>query len=303
VDFHLERGLRLRTETEYESLYNWAINEIDAQGRQIGQDQIPWIWTLSFTATSCVLRDDIDIKSQFRMEETMLPAEIVQRQVIRAQLRPDNGDRFCETTFSMFGTDRAIKRFQLDIHPIADPSEQESCRAFGSVSYTAEMDFRDDTVDDCIVFYLFVKSETFARYAAKIAHGSVDEMILTVGSVAGFYSEWSPSISTRNVKVLTKGSEQNIALPPGHQVEPPRLGHVGAAELYINRRLEFGRTPREYEAIEAAPDFGTVAPVPETQTPAVVDPRMLQMLGSLRRAAWLVVWLLGLIFIVTLLKR
>ena len=262
---------------------------------------------MHFTATSCVLRDGIDIESQLQMEETMLPAEIVQRQVIQAQLRPgslrDDGHYFRETTFSMFGTDRAIKSFQLDIHPIADPAEQESCRAWGSVSYTTEIDFRDEKVDDCIVFSLFVKPETFARYAVKIAHGSVDEIILSVKSVAGLYSEWSPSIFTRNVKVLTEGSEQNIAFPPGHQIELPRLGHVGAAELYINRRLEFSRQVREPEAIEETPEFGTVAGVPETQTPAVTDPWMLQMLGSLRWAAWFVVWLLVLIFIVTLLKR
>jgi hypothetical protein len=206
VDFHLERGLRLHTEPEHKRLYNWAINEIDAQGQQIGHDQIPWPWTLRFTATSCVLCDSIDIKSPFQMEETKpAPPEIAQRQVIRARLRPgspgDDGDYFRQTTFSMFGTDRAIKSFQLDIHPIADPAERESCRAWGSVSYTAEIDFRNETVDDCIVFYLFVKPETFARYAAKIAHGLLDEMILSVGSVDGFYSEWSPSISTRNVKV------------------------------------------------------------------------------------------------------
>ncbi len=70
----------------------------------------------------------------------------------------------------MFGTERAIKSFRLEIRPISDPAELESCRAWGSVSYTAEVDFRDETEDDCIVFYLFVKPETFARYAAKIAH-------------------------------------------------------------------------------------------------------------------------------------
>jgi hypothetical protein len=204
VDFHLERGLRLNTESEHKSLYNWAINEIDAQGQQIGNDQIPWRWTLRFTATSCVLCDSIDIESQFQMEETTpAPPEIVQRQVIRVGLRPgsprDDGNYFRETTFSMFGTDRAIKSFQLDIHPIVDPAKQGSCSAWGSVSYTAEIDFINETTDDCIVFYLFVEPETFARYAAKVAHGLVDEMILSVGSVAGFYSEWSPSISTRNV--------------------------------------------------------------------------------------------------------
>jgi hypothetical protein len=67
----------------------------------------------------------------------------------------------------------------------------------------------------------------------------VDEMALSVKSVAGFYSEWSPSISTHRVKVLTSGSEQKIIMPPGHSFKPPRLGYVGAAELLINRRLEF----------------------------------------------------------------
>jgi hypothetical protein len=98
-----------------------------------------------------VLGDSINIVSQFEMEEaTPAPPEITQRQVIRLGLRPghpwDDGD---ETSFSMFGTDRTIKSFQLEIHPIADPAEQESCRAWGSVSYTTEIDFRHETSDDC----------------------------------------------------------------------------------------------------------------------------------------------------------
>jgi hypothetical protein len=40
------------------------------------------------------------------------------------------------------------------------------------------------------------------------------------------------------------------------------------------------------------PDFETERAVPEAQAPAVVmDPRILQMLGSLKRAAWFVVGL------------
>jgi hypothetical protein len=82
-----------------------------------------------------------------------------------------------------------------------------------------------------------VKPQTFARYAAKVSHGVVDEIMFSVGGVAGFYSEWSPSISTRDVKVLTSDSELKVDLPPGFQFEPPRLGDVGDAELHINRRL------------------------------------------------------------------
>jgi len=39
-------------------------------------------------------------------------------------------------------------------------------------------------------------------------------MFLRVGQVAGFYSTWSPEVSTSNVKVLTGGSEQEINVPP-----------------------------------------------------------------------------------------
>jgi hypothetical protein len=242
VDFHLDRRLRLHAEPQHKNLYSWAINEIDAQGRQIGSDQIPWDWTLYFTATSCVLTDSINIESRSRMEKAAThPPRITQRQVIRAPLRPgvpwDNEDY--ETSFSMFGTDRVIKSFQLEIHPIDDPAKQESCTAWGSVSFTTEIDFRHETADDNVTFYLFVKPETFARYGAKIAHGLVNEMFLSVNSVAGFYSEWSPSVSTGNIKVLASGEEHQVILPPGLKFEPPRLGNVGAAELSINRRLEF----------------------------------------------------------------
>jgi hypothetical protein len=130
----------------------------------------------------------------------------------------------------------------------------------------------------------------------------VDEITLSVGSVAGFYSEWSPSISTRNVKVLSGGDEQNIALPPNLDFEPPRLGHVGKVELHINRRLEFRKREPKAEAVEEICDFGTEQ-VGHTQVPAAVDPRILQMLGSLKRAAWFVVCLLALSFILMLFKR
>ena len=168
------------------------------------------------------------------------------------------------------------------------------------ILHERDRDFREHTEDDCIGFYLFVKSETFARYAAKVAHGLVDEMILSVKSVAGFYSEWSPSISTRDVKVLTEGSEQAISLPPDHQFGPPRLGHVGEADLYINRHLEFAKRAPEPEAVEEIAEMEKERAVPEAKSPAAVDARMLQMLASLRRAAWFVVFLLALIFVTLL---
>jgi hypothetical protein len=309
VDFHLERGLQLHTEPEYKSLYQWAIIEVDAQGQKIGGDQIPWEWTLNFTATSCVLGDNLDIRSELPIADTTPAApKVVKDQALRIQLRPgspqDDGNYHRQTTFSMFGTARPIKNFQLDIYPIADPPEPERCGAWGSISYTTDVDFRDETSNDCIVFTLFVTPESFAHYSAKVSHGFVDDMVFSVGSVDGFYSEWSPSISTRNVKVLTGYDEQKITAPPDLQFQPPRLGYVGAAKLYINRRLEFAKpTTEEHEAAKEPADIVTERAAPRAPALAVGDSRMLQTLRSLRRAAWFVVCLLTLIFIAIVLRH
>ena len=311
MEYHLERRLRLHAEPEYKNLYSWAINEIDEHGIVVGRDQIPWGWTLSFTAISCVLVDgiELELKSQPEEDTKLSLPDISQSQVIHIKLRPerrsDDGDYFHETTYSMFGTDRTIKEFQLDIHPISGSTDHESCRAWGSPSFAVEIDFRNQTVDDCISFYFFVKPETFARYAAKISHGLVDEIILSVGSVDGFYSEWTPSISTRDVKILTRGEQHKVEAPEDIGFEPPRLGTVGDAKFYINRHLEFGIPASDEEGLyEESGDLGTVRIASETRTQApVFNPKVLKTIASLKRAAWWIVVLLALIFVATLLKR
>jgi hypothetical protein len=270
LDFHLEHGLRLDIEPEYKNLYAWAINEIDSHGQQIGRDQIPWPWSLHFTATSCALDDSFEIELEKKVETTASPTppKIAQKQAIRLQLRPGDSRQNDEgrTTFSMFGTKRTIKDFQLHIYPISDSAERERCWAWGSVSYDFEVDFRYETTNDCIVFYLCVKPETFARYGAKIAHGLVDEIIFRVASVSGFYSEWSPGISTRDVKVLI--CDHKVNLPPGFQFEPPRLGHVGEAALFVNRILGFRKCAPESETTSEIVDGETEQTIPQMQASA-----------------------------------
>lgn len=307
MDFHLDRSLRLIQPKET-TLYGWAIVETDPKNERVGDDQIPWSWTLRFSATSCVLGDGIEIKPDYhQVDDEPTGSEVTHRQLIRVWLRPgsarDDDSYFRETTFRMFGTDRIIKSFELNIYPISDLAEQESCSAWGSVSYTAEADFRNETTEDCVVFSLLVRPETFARYAAKVSRGEVDEMVLSVGLVSGFYSEWSPSISTRDVKVLV-GSEHTVAMPPGVEFDPPRLGQVGSAELYINRRLEFGNGEVDPETPdEKADDDGTVRAVPQATSSATIDPQTQALLASLKRATWGAVVLLVLIFVAILLSR
>jgi hypothetical protein len=296
MDYHLDYGLRLHTEPKHKSLYNWAINEVEADGRPIDRDQIPWVWTLLFSATSCVLTNRLEIATQFSLKsESEDPPQIETDQIIRMTLRPGmraNGEFVDDVTFSMFGTKRTIRDFMLEVRPLDDSAKAEGCGAWGSVSYTSEIDFRNETVDDCIWFYLYVKPETFARYVALIDQGAIDTILFSVGAVDGFYSEWSPSISTDKVKVLLGGDEHKLDLPPDFQGEPPRLGRVRAARLLLQRRLELGKDSPSPPAIDDWTD-PTPPANPSLQVTSEMDPRLLPVLASLKQAAWVAVALLA----------
>lgn len=310
MDFHLDRKLRFQNEPEHKGLYSWAINELDDNDNVVGRDQIPWVWTLHFRAKSCVLSDGLELISKRSLHEgdEAPQAEITQSQVIRATLRPspprDDGDYFRETKYSMFGTGRVINEFQLVIHPVTDPSEKENCSAWGSPSYTADIDYRDETIDDCVVFYLFVKPETFSRYVEKILDGSVDEIVLAVGAVDGFYSEWSPSVSTREVKILTQGDEHKLEIPADAGIVPPRLGSVGDAKLYINRCLNFGKaTSNDEMHYEDNRDLGATEVVPEARKKdSDASLKILKAITFLNNAVWWAVALLALVFVTLIIR-
>lgn len=306
MDYHLDYGLRLHTELKYKSLYAWAIDEIDADGRPIGRDQIPWNWTLVFSATSCVLTNWFEIETPFSLTgESDEPPQIKTDQIIRITLRPgmlENGEFVCDATFSMFGTKRAIRHFTLEVLPIDDPTMAERCFAQGSVSYTSEFDFRAETEDDFIWFYLYVKAEEFARYVALIEQGAIDTILFNVKSVDGFYSDWSPSASTDRVKVLVQGDEHKLDLPPDFHGEPPRLGRVGDARLLLHRRLEFGNGSPSPRSIDETPD-NTPPANPALQVTSEMDQRLLPVLASLKQAAWVAVALLVVIAVMVFQKH
>ena len=76
LDYHLERKLRFKTNSEHNSLYSWSVVELDELREQVGEDQIPWAWTLYFTATEIVLHDDLEIQEE----------EVAERRSIHAAL-------------------------------------------------------------------------------------------------------------------------------------------------------------------------------------------------------------------------
>ena len=306
LEFQIDRRVILSAESEHKSLYKWSLQELDTVGKKIGLDQIPWDWALYFTATELALVDDFEIELDDSNNEIDKKATR-EKQSITAKLSP--GDprvwgSYRNTVYSMFGTDRAISDFSLAIYPAAE-EKQESCRVWGCVSYTAEIDFYDETRPDTILFHLFVSPSTFARYSGKIAASEVDEAVFRVSRVAGFYSEWSPSISTDAIKVLTRDKEHEVKIPGDCEVVPPRLGAVGEAALYL-RRINKLKAPTvdmvdeedewPNEELSRLGSSEEADGRPLNLFGATIT-RAIKLLSSLRLAAWIIAVLLFLILV------
>ena len=134
MKYHLDYGLRLQDKPQYKALYEWAINEVEADGSQLNRDQIPWDWTLYFSATSCTLTNYFEIvpwalSSKLKRDE---PPEITTGQIITIVLRPgiqENGKFVRNATYSMFGTKRQIQHFVLQVYPLDSSANEELCEA------------------------------------------------------------------------------------------------------------------------------------------------------------------------------
>jgi hypothetical protein len=300
VDYHLDRAFKLHTQIEYKNLYNWAITEISEDGKAIDGDKIPWIWSLYFSANECILGESIEIIPDFSLSDDKSTPKTSEVQFIRVKLRPNNvpGDEnsWRNTQFSMFGTSRVIKDFTLDIRELDDQNQQEVCQAWGIVSYTRDINFRKEKTDDVLGFELFVKSETLSRYIDLIKAGAVSDIILRVGRVPGFYSDWSPDISTSSVKVLTSYNDHAFQNPEGLELQPPRLGIVGETSLNFTKRLVFKKPDAEMvEEVHAA--VVAAAPIAPGTSPIMMVPdlEIKARLKSLRTVGWWIVVFLAII--------
>lgn len=307
MDYKIDRRMRLLIKEKRE-LYSWAIQEFDDRGQQLGEDQIPWGWTLDFTATELVLGDSLTIKEEGKIEGRIpQKEEIAHRRRIRAKLRPgdprDDRDWFRRTKYRMFGADREIQKFELNIVSLGSEDEQENCEAWAMVGYTDTDDYPRLDEDDVVAFNLLVKPSTFERYAARISNGTADEVILSVGRVDGFYAAWSPGIDTREVKVLAAGEEQVVETPDSKDYAIPRIGAVGDVDLYINAKRAQARNAGDPETADENEITTTPLVRPEAAVPGAIDLATTKALKGLATSAKWIIGLLVVLIIATFLRR
>lgn len=246
MDYHLEREIRLNNKSEHEGLYKWSLEEFDSDGDKVGSDQIPWNWSFHFSISELRLIQGVEFGelSFFEDEEDEPNKEeqkLEESEAILATLHPG----YCtdgkwlenDTRFSMFGTNRTISDFSLRIYKV-EKEEDEHCSIWGGVSCTSEIDFRDETSPDSIELQLALSADRFDKLAGLISRKEIDVARMSLSRVSGFYSEWSPSISTSRVKVLARGREQEIIKPDECDIEPPRLGEVEKFDLTLITRCK-----------------------------------------------------------------
>lgn len=238
MEFHTDHEVRLNDTSEHKSLYQWSLQEVSKEGAKIGIEQIPWPWSLYFTAHRLEYSRIIELeKPDDSASDNPLPRSSRETEVIYARLRSgfakDGKTLEDEVRFSMFGTRRAVDDFSLRIIRLDSAGGHEKCHVWGCVSYTSEVDFSDETVDDMVEISIVLSPERFDRLREMLTTQKVVLAKVKLKGVSGFYSEWSPSISTDSVKILTANTDQELTIPEGCAIKPPRLGGVQEFSLTV----------------------------------------------------------------------
>jgi hypothetical protein len=249
LDYDTDLKVSLETETELQSLYKWCLKEQKEDGTQVGPDLIPFKWSIFFHSTSFGIQRLISSDSSFRLseEDQLEPLKFSRQDAIFAKLETGayEQDGWRPPSFSMIGTRRLTQDINLRIQRI-DDVESETCRVWGTIAYESEFDFRDEREEDTILITLYLADAKFDSLFDLISRNSVDRLSLRLNDVQGFYSEWSPSISTHFIKVLADLKDQGLEVDEDWGNRIPTLGKVGEASLTVQRTIA-ARIPERSE--------------------------------------------------------
>lgn len=301
MKYHLDRRVVLSTESSTPNLYSWCLRELDDLGKPVGRDLIHWDGSQYFDATELSLVVSEGVKPDYASDSE--DAALVHAStIISGVLTPEHDRRGMmlnpKTTYSMMGTNRREVAFRLVIRPATSNDPQTVCRAWGSPASTFELDFRNVTQEDEVVFDMTVSEATFAQYADMICAGAVSGGQLKVSGVRGFYSDWSPSISTDLVKVLTADPNSHIVEAPSDcTIQPPRLGQINDARFELVHKIALQTNTAAREDIERE-DAEDIDITPRRQQPDSGSAALLKQVTSLQTTLWVatIVLFLAIVF-------
>lgn len=233
MEFNLEREIRFINKEP-----GWALQEFDKEGEKIGPEYKPWTHNNYFTASELRYHHSIKIDKLKDSDDEKEYDPVEQSERIEAILHPGwyiNGQHLEHvTSYSMFGTDREVKNFTLQIKKVEDDGE-ERCSLRGSVSYTYEIDYIYETTEDEVVINLWLAPHRFTKVVGLIRDKQIEIFNIWIDFAHGFYSDEPIEVYTKNMKILPTLPDwegEEMTLGRSGMIAPLRLGEV--REFYMS---------------------------------------------------------------------
>lgn len=254
MEYDLDYKLSVKENTDTKSKYSWYINEIDNNGNVIKgliNKCIPWDGKTYFFTEKIkyVSRQILQSKKKYntyrKVNERIDKYHSEDLDYITGILVPNKHSS--PPRYSMFGTNRIIKEFNLRISVDENDPMREYSFIFGSpknnstlFSEFTKFDFFGDNTEnnDMIQINIILEKNKFKKLVNLIMNNSLTSLPISVSNVDGFYSNLNEVGSPSHIKVLPDYPD---LLPKVYKKEPtdygqiiPRLGEIGEVDILTN---------------------------------------------------------------------
>lgn len=296
MEYLLERKVKINRETEHKSLYKWCLNEFDDNNKVIGSDLIPFAWRFWFTGTSLQVTTKLEVERDFETDKTKASTTKTIGGKFYSGICFDGKNLTDEVVFSIFGTARTIKEFNVSISE-AKSDKEEVCWFTVIPSYESEgAEFQKEIENDYAGFDIYVHTEKFNELIKLVESCSLNSVSFSVKGVDGIYAQWTPTIKTYTAKILTSDNfiegidETKFECPTASKVEEFSINFKTQTSLNLKQNLpsiDFSKTfDEKYEDILESEKVD----IPQTNiSPNIVNLQsLIQSIKSLKVAMWFV---------------
>lgn len=212
--------------------YEWAIDEVDENGKVVNEDQIPWRYSIYFEATT--IRYGYDDREWFSVE-----------------LKQTDHYRYRQR-LEIFGASKPVELLLLNIYRASQKiNNSESLRADAYIERKYESS--TDIDPSYLEFELFLIDEKFDELKKLVIEKKASRINLSIEDCKGLYSgcHAGPTLN-KNIKILTPDHE--IELPEGCEdflrignIERYTFGYTSEQKLASNSEIEEEVTEKQFD--------------------------------------------------------
>lgn len=254
LNYELNRTIKLIEDAD-SSLYSWCLQEYDSNGDKVGSEFITQqIGSIYLNVERLTYINGFERSGYGDDSSGFNESELISGTLLTWYDHSVPSWKQNTNTFSMFGTDREIKHFGLEIHRTDDgkrgkffnnqDSTQEGCYMTGFIGHKedGDLDIEPHEAEDKLYLTVYLNEERFNKIVQHIKDGT-KVRVITLGHVDGFYNVWTPSIHLKSIKILSDENSgygkdeqyiQQIDTPKKSDITPPRLGKVYGFNMVFN---------------------------------------------------------------------